>query len=272
MFLSPVSQWEKIFTKPFNKQVKFIQKVCKVNRRNELVLREAFFNNLSFSMVRQICKLVKLMVSEDILDYSDQEIIFDRLLRVIGISKLYVVEPDAEDNIISGEGYHVYSASYLDLDLVTEFINTHSDINSICDLGSGSGRALLYMALQSNHKVEFVGLELVEDRVDFTNDIAKYFNLKNIMFKTSDFLETPEDFEGFGAYYLYDPVGTDEVDLLISYFKQMIKAGHKFYIMFITGWDDLFLNALNEIDDLEKLDTYKSFKQEGRSVSFYKTK
>lgn len=270
MFKTPVAQWEKILTKPLKNQIKFLQKVCKVNRRDELVIREAFFDNLSFDLVKRIFILVEDVVQADGIDYSFQDIIQDRLLRVTGIAHLYPEDKEAEDNIIEGEGYHVYSAGYHDLDLLVVFLDSHKDIKSICDLGSGSGRALLYLALMTSGERKYKGLELVDERVDFTNSIANYFSLKNVSFLASDFLDTPEDFIGYDGYYLYDPVGTDDVDLLTSYFEKMIKDGAKFYILFISGWDELMVNALNNLEKLELISTVKSHKQEGRVVNFYK--
>jgi hypothetical protein len=270
MFKTPVAQWEVILTKPLKSQISFLKKVCKVNRKDELVIREAFFNNLSYPLVKKIFKLVADVIETDAIDPSFQEVIYDRLLRVIGIARLYPVDRDAEDNIIEGENYEVYSACYHDLEHIVDFINHQTDINSICDLGSGSGRALLYMALQVNRKIEYMGLELVDNRVEFTNSISKYFNLQNLSFKTSDFLETPEDFHGFGAYYLYDPVGTEDVPVLVSYFVQMIASGASFYILFLSGWDDLMLNALDNLDSLEKIESRKSHKQQDRYLNFYK--
>jgi hypothetical protein len=270
MFKKPVTQWESVLTKPLKKKVSFLQKVCKVNKDDEIVIREAFFNNLSFALVREIFTLVEDVIEADGIDPSFQEVIYDRLLRVIGIASLYPVDRDAEDNIITGENYEVYSACYHDLEHVVDFIDAYPDINSVCDLGSGSGRALLYMALHANREIEYMGLELVSNRVDFTNSISQYFNLTNVSFKTSNFLETPDDFLGFGAYYLYDPVGTDDVPQLVSYFEQMIDRGDKFYIIFLSGWDDLMLNGLNAIKGLEKIESINSHKQQDRYLNFYK--
>jgi hypothetical protein len=270
MFDSPKTQWEKILTKPLKKQSSFLNKVCKVNRRDALVIREAFFDNLSFGLVRQIFKLVRDVVDDGAMDYSFKDIIYDRLLGICDIAHLYPEHEDEDNNIISGEGYHVYTACYYDLDLIVDFINSHTDIKSVCDLGSGSGRALFYMALKADRDIEFAGLELVGERVEFTNNIALHFDLKNMYFKTSDFLENPEDFQGFGAYYLYDPVGTDDVPLLISYFEKMIANGDKFYILFVSGWDDIMLNCLNNLETLENLESISSRKQQDRFVNFYK--
>ncbi|MBT4790143.1 MAG: methyltransferase domain-containing protein [Halobacteriovoraceae bacterium] len=270
MFKSPRTQWENILTKPLVKQTKFLNKVCSVNRKDNLVIRQAFFENLSFALVKQIFKLVKNVIKADGIDFSFQDLILDRLLWVSEISHLYPEDREVEENIIFGEGYHVYTACYYDLDLIIEFINSHDDINSVCDLGSGTGRALLYMALEVDRELEYVGLELVNERVEFTNSIAKYFDLKNLFFKTCNFLERPNDFLGFDGYYLYDPVGTDDVSLLVSYFEKMISDGAKFYILFISGWDDLMLDALDKLETLEKIDSIKSRKQQDRYVNFYK--
>jgi len=269
MFKTPIAQWENILTKPLKNQIKFLKKICRVNRHDHLIIRGAFFDNLSFDMVRQIFPLVKNVIETDAIDYSFEDIILDRLLGVSEIAHLYIEDKEAETNIIHGEGYHVYTANYLDLDLLVDFVKTHGDIKSICDLGSGSGRALFYLALEISRDLEYVGLELVDDRVQFTNEIAKKFKLKNMLFKTSDFLETPEDFLGFSCYYLYDPVGTDDVDLLLSYFQKMIKDGAKFYIMFISGWDELMLDGLNKLDGLKMISTVNSHKQPDRYVNFY---
>ncbi len=270
MFRSPRSQWEKILTKPLKKQTAFLNKICEVSPDDELLIIENFFENLSFALVRKIFKLVKDVVGSGGMDLSFQQIIFDRLFGICEIAELYPEDRQAENNIISGEGYHVYTASYADLDLLIEFVNSRDDINSICDLGSGSGRALLYMALEVNKDLEYLGLELVDERVEYTNSIVRNFDLKNLSFKTCDFLGNPEAFLGYDAYYLYDPVGTEDVPLLISYFEKMIADGAKFYILFISGWDELMLDALNKLENLEKIDSVHSQKQENRYVNFYK--
>lgn len=270
MFKTPKKQWEVILTKPLEKQSRFLNKVCKVNRRDALIIREAFFDNLSFELTRKIFKLVLDVVDSGAMDYSFQDIIFDRLLGVSAIAHLYPEDHDREENIIFGEGYHVYTASYHDLDILIDFINSHEDIKSVCDLGSGSGRAIFYMALKAQRDLEFVGLELVSERVDFTNAIVKNFALGNVMFKTSNFLENPKSFLGFDAYYLYDPVGTDDVDLLVSYFAKMISNGDKFYILFVSGWDEIMLNELNNLKGLKLLSSTNSHKQEDRYINFYK--
>jgi SAM-dependent methyltransferase len=204
------------------------------------------------------------------MDFSFRDLIYDRLLGVSEIAHLYPVDKESEENIIEGEEYHIYSACYDDLDLVIDFVNERSDINSVCDLGSGPGRSLLYLALKMNRELEYVGLEIINNRVEFTNAIAQDFGLKNLFFQTSNFLESPDDFLGFDAYYLFDPVGTDDVPLLISYFEKMIADGAKFYIMFISGWDELMLDALDNLASLEKINSVDSRKQLDRYVTFYK--
>lgn len=272
MFQSPRTQWEIILEKPLKKQIAFLNKVCKIDRRDNLIIRAAFFEKLPFELVRRIFKLVQDVVDADGIDFSFKELIFDRLLWVSEIAHLYPVDKETDENIIHGEHYHVYTACYFDLDLVVDFINSRDDIGSLCDLGSGSGRAIFYMALKVQKELEYAGLELVGDRVEFTNRIVQNFALSNVYFKTSNFLETPDDFLGFDAYYLYDPVGTDDVQLLLSYFEKMISGGAKFYIIFISGWDDLMLNALNGLESLEQLESIKSRKQQDRFVNFYKVR
>ncbi len=270
MFKTPARQWEQILAKPLQKQSAFLNKVCKINKRDQLVIREAFFERNSFELVGQIFKLVENVIDAELMDYSFRELILDRLLWITKIAHLYPEDLDVEENIIFGEEYSVYSASYYDLDLVNEFINSRDDIHTLCDLGSGSGRALLYILLKAERSLECAGLELVPERVEVTNSIAKHFELKNLFFKTSNFLESPEDLKGFDAYYLFDPVGTDDVELLISHFENMIANGDKFYILFISGWDDLMLNALGKLQGLEQIESHKSRKQQDRYVNFYK--
>lgn len=270
MFKSPVAQWEAIFNKSLDKQYKFLNKVCKVNRRDALVIREAFFNKLSFALVQNIFDLVERAIENDKFDGSFREIVFDRLLGISNIAHLYPENRKAADNLIHGEQYHIYSACYNDLDIVNDFIDSHQDITTICDLGSGSGRSLFYMALKAQRRLDFLGLELVKERIDFTNNIANGFCLDNLRFKQSNFLESPKDFDGFSAYYLFDPVGTNDVPLLISYFEKLISDGAKFYMLFISGWDDIMLNALNKVSKLELLSSSPSSKQDDRYVNFYK--
>ncbi|EQC52199.1 methyltransferase domain-containing protein, partial [Bacteriovorax sp. DB6_IX] len=268
---SSSQKWESILSKSLEEKTKFLNKICHINKRDALVLEERLFDGLSFSLVKEIFVLVEEVISANGFDPSFKPLIFDRLLQIIDIEELYPEEyDDSDSNIIHGEGYHVYSASYEDLKRLTTFISDHPEIHSLCDLGSGSGRALFYMALMSSPKIKFHGLELVKERVDFTNNIVNHFAIPNLSFQTSNFLDTPEDLEGYDAYYLFDPVGTDDVPRLIASFEKMIKEGKKFYMLFISGWDDLMLNALDSLDGLEKLDSFDSQKQDDRFVNFYK--
>lgn len=276
MFQKPVNKWKKVLKRPIEKQTKFLNKICKVNRRDALVLKEKYFEDLSFDMVREIFSLVNKTIANGGFDPSFRDLILDRLLRVINIESLYPEEYEDDnvcngddDNVIFGENYHVYTACYDDLNLIVDFINSKTEIKTVCDLGSGSGRALLYMALKMDRKVDYLGLELVDERVKFTNSIVDHFSLNNLKFKTCDFLETPQAFQGFDAYYLYDSVGTQNVPRLISHFKDLMKLDKRFYLVFISGWDDIMLNALGQIDELEELACFDSHKQEGRFVKFY---
>lgn len=272
-FLKPQSQWERILTKPLDKQTKFLNKVCKVNKRDALEIREAFFDGLSFSLIKEIFKLVRNVVDSGGIDPEFEKIICDRLLRITDVEDLYPEEyEDDDDNLIYGEGYHVYTASYSDLDIVIDFVNKNKSINSLCDLGSGTGRALFYMALMLERNLSLKGIELVRERVDFTNSLTSYFDLPHLEFMTADFIKKPECLEGYDAYYFYDPVSTNQVPILVSHFEKMIDSGQKFYLLFISGWDDIMLNALNNFDKIELVESNPSQKQVDRFVNIYKVK
>ncbi|MFG1499528.1 methyltransferase domain-containing protein [Halobacteriovorax sp. XZX-3] len=271
-------KWKKVLAGPIDQQSKFLNKICQVNSRDALVLRERFFDNIEFPLMTEIFKSVKKIIARGEFDPSFRDLIYDRLLRIIDIEHLYPEEYEEgnecngdDDNVIFGENYHVYTACYDDLDLLISFINSRSDIKSVCDLGSGTGRALLYMALMMDKKLDYLGLELVEERVEFTKSVASYFKLDNVKFETCDFLENPQAFAGRDVYYLYDSVGTDNVPRLIAHFKDLIDSGAKFYLLFISGWDEIMLNALDNLAGLEKLESHQSRKQKGRVVNFYRS-
>ncbi|MFG1485151.1 methyltransferase domain-containing protein [Halobacteriovorax sp. RZ-2] len=271
-------KWKKVLAEPIDKQSKFLNKICKINKRDSLVLTERYFDGIDYPLMAEIFKSVKTIISRGEFDPSFRDLIYDRLLRIIDIEHLYPEEYEDgnecngdDDNVIFGENYHVYTACYDDLDLLINFINSRDDINSVCDLGSGTGRALLYMALMMNKKLNYLGLELVDERVQFTNSVSEHFQLDHVKFQTCDFLENPEAFAGHDVYYLYDSVGTENVPRLVSHFKELIDSGSKFYLLFISGWDEIMLNALDNLSGLKKIESHTSRKQEGRVVNFYST-
>ncbi|MFG1494394.1 methyltransferase domain-containing protein [Halobacteriovorax sp. ZH4_bin.1] len=271
-------KWKKVLAEPIDKQSKFLNKICKINKRDSLVLTERYFDGIDYPLMAEIFKSVKTIISRGEFDPSFRDLIYDRLLRIIDIEHLYPEEYEDgnecngdDDNVIFGENYHVYTACYDDLDLLINFINSRADIKSVCDLGSGSGRALLYMALMMNKKLNYLGLELVDERVQFTNSVSEHFQLDHVKFQTCDFLENPESFAGHDVYYLYDSVGTENVPRLVSHFKELIDSGSKFYLLFISGWDEIMLNALDNLCGLKKIESHTSCKQEGRVVNFYST-
>ncbi|MFG1505958.1 methyltransferase domain-containing protein [Halobacteriovorax sp. ZH5_bin.2] len=271
-------KWKKVLAEPIDKQSKFLNKICKINKRDSLVLTERYFDGIDYPLMAEIFKSVKTIISRGEFDPSFRDLIYDRLLRIIDIEHLYPEEYEDgnecngdDDNVIFGENYHVYTACYDDLDLLINFINSRDDIKSVCDLGSGTGRALLYMALMMNKKLNYLGLELVDERVQFTNSVSEHFQLDHVKFQTCDFLENPEAFAGHDVYYLYDSVGTENVPRLVSHFKDLIDSGSKFYLLFISGWDEIMLNALDNLCGLKKIESHTSRKQEGRVVNFYST-
>ncbi|MFG1481940.1 methyltransferase domain-containing protein [Halobacteriovorax sp. HFRX-2_2] len=271
-------KWKKVLAEPIDKQSKFLNKICKINKRDSLVLTERYFDGIDYPLMAEIFKSVKTIISRGEFDPSFRDLIYDRLLRIIDIEHLYPEEYEDgnecngdDDNVIFGENYHVYTACYDDLDLLINFINSRDDIKSVCDLGSGTGRALLYMALMMNKKLNYLGLELVDERVQFTNTVSEHFQLDHVKFQTCDFLENPEAFAGHDVYYLYDSVGTENVPRLVSHFKELIDSGSKFYLLFISGWDEIMLNALDNLSGLKKIESHTSRKQEGRVVNFYST-
>ncbi|MGI4993504.1 methyltransferase domain-containing protein [Halobacteriovorax sp. GFR7] len=271
-------KWKKVLAEPIDKQSKFLNKICKINKRDSLVLTERYFDGIDYPLMADIFKSVKTIISRGEFDPSFRDLIYDRLLRIIDIEHLYPEEYEDgnecngdDDNVIFGENYHVYTACYDDLDLLINFINSRDDIKSVCDLGSGTGRALLYMALMMNKRLNYLGLELVDERVQFTNSVSEHFHLDHVKFQTCDFLENPEAFAGHDVYYLYDSVGTDNVPRLVSHFKELIDTGAKFYLLFISGWDEIMLNALDNLSGLKKIESHTSRKQQGRVVNFYST-
>ncbi|EPZ52284.1 methyltransferase domain protein [Bacteriovorax sp. BAL6_X] len=277
-FQNSDKKWKKVLAAPIDKQSKFLNKICKINKRDSLVLTERYFDGIDYPLMAEIFKSVKTIISRGEFDPSFRDLIYDRLLRIINIEHLYPEEYEEgnecngdDDNVIFGENYHVYTACYDDLDLLISFINSRNDIKSVCDLGSGTGRALLYMALMMDKKLDYLGLELVDERVQFTNSVSKHFKLDHVKFQTCDFLENPEAFAGYDVYYLYDSVGTENVPRLVSHFKELIDSGSKFYLLFISGWDEIMLNSLDNLPGLKKLESHTSRKQEGRVVNFYCT-
>lgn len=271
---SPSSQWESAIKGTLSEKVQFLNSICKINENEALVFNERFFSGLKFPLISKIFLLVDEVVASGGFDPDFKEVIYDRLLSISDVQDLYPEEyVEGEDNIIFGEGYYVYTACYEDLALVKNFIAKHEEIRNICDLGAGSGRSLFYLNLMTqdlNRDFKYIGLELVDERVQFTNSLVLDFELKNMMFKTCDFIKNPEAFRGFDGYYVFDPVGTDDVPKLASHFKDLIASGKTFYIFFISGWDEMLLNALESLSGLVKIEGHKSHKQEGRVVNFYK--
>ena len=96
MFTTPLAQWEKTFNKPLKNQAEFLKKICKVNRHDHLIIDGAYFDKLSFDMLRQIFPLVKNAIETDAIDYNFQDIILDRLLGVSDIAHLYIEDEEVE--------------------------------------------------------------------------------------------------------------------------------------------------------------------------------
>ncbi len=75
----------------------------------------------------------------------------------------------------------------------------------IFDLGSGFGRIGFFVGLL-NQIHRFEGFEIVPDRVEKSNQIAKNFNLTpRVQFHCKDLTRDPIDYERADIFYLYDP-------------------------------------------------------------------
>ena len=99
------------------------------------------------------------------------------------ISKLYINTPN-----IYGIPHNTYDTTYGELNL-EELRKIGHNINIkkndiFYDLGCGSGKINIYMALKYN--IKSIGIEIIDKRINVGKSIKKRIKNKNIIFKNND--------------------------------------------------------------------------------------
>ncbi len=136
---------------------------------------------------------------------------------------------------------------------------------SLVDIGSGFGRVGFFLNL-CFPELKYLGLELVEERVDCANKIAEKNNFYNCKFMTQDLSDKEYVLPKADFYYFYDPLSEENLKKVILDLELQHKhnASH-FMIIALSGYDDLLLEYLKSQPWLQVIrsieDTY--FKQAG---------
>lgn len=140
------------------------------------------------------------------------------------------------------------------------------DGESIIDVGSGFGRVGLFIGL-CFPKVQYLGLELVAERVECSNKAAVRNNFKNISFKEQDLLLPEYALPTADYYYFYDPLeleGLQKVSLDLK--NQSVLNQRKLKIIALSGYDEGLITHFNNQDWLQGIRSLKDeyFKQTGQ--------
>jgi precorrin-6B methylase 2 len=143
------------------------------------------------------------------------------------ISKLYINTPN-----IYGIPHNKYNTVYGELnleELTKVFHNINIKKNDIFyDLGCGSGKINLYMALKYN--IKSIGIEIIEERINVAKTIEKKVKNKNIIFKNNDMFK--ENFSNGTIFYAYNLTWPEKIDIKII--KKIKKEAKKCKYIILT--------------------------------------
>lgn len=133
----------------------------------------------------------------------------------------------------------------------------------VVDLGSGFGRLGSFISM-CFPEVSYLGLELIEKRVECSKKIALKNNFENIKYQVQDILDQSFVMPNADCYFFYDPLEQED---LINFTKKMELAqkinARNFKILAVEGYDDFIIKHFSSLDwlRLEKSFADKQLKQ-----------
>lgn len=119
-----------------------------------------------------------------------------------------------------GLDFQILQTSYHDLKSLFEMIKP-LPFEKIVDLGAGYGRVGIFLHV-FYPKTQFLGLELVQERVDEGNRLLQNFRSPNKRMEVSDLNELEELPEG-DIYFIYDFGSVDHIKKILHLLKQTPK-------------------------------------------------
>lgn len=183
-------------------------------------------------------------------------------LRSLGnMAKLDQINEDDGEESMRVKGSYEYSHTQIHYSILLDLFNylLPEENSTIVDIGSGFGRVGLFLGL-CFPKVNYLGYEIVAQRVECALKVTKQNNLNNIKFETENILDSGFVIPGADIYYLYDPLDKAGLEL----FSEKIKDKKNFKLVAIGGYDDFLIEFF---DGLPWLDKTKSLNDD-----YFKTK
>ena len=160
--------------------------------------------------------------------------------------------------------YGLQSFRYGTSDYLEELFQTLNlaDNTVFYDLGSGYGRVILYGAYHFP-KVQFKGIEIIEERNDVCDQLIDELTLKNIRTYCTDFFEV--DINDGDIFYIFNPLHEAMYEKLLEKLKSVaakksitIVAESKCDVFDKTSWLSNYKTIDYDVDIRKKVKFYRS--------------
>lgn len=176
---------------------------------------------------------------------------------VLGLENSGAIEKAvAKHNLRSLYGFEQFTYEATPYEYIRSFLNflqpQKDDI--VYDLGAGYGRVVIYSALVT--KAKYIGIEIVDGRVESANKIIDKLKIKNAQMISGNVLDF--DFSNGNIFFLFNPFYPETLHKVNERLKDIAKNKE----IVIATWggvsNDFFLDQdwLYEVEPEDSLETY----------------
>jgi len=149
-----------------------------------------------------------------------------------------------------------YSTRYDHLSKIFKSLNLQPG-SKIVDLGSAFGRVGFFIGLQYP-TVDFVGFEIVPERVREAERVRRHLDIQNIAFKEQNLADLAFTIPTADVYFFYDPVSESTLQKIIGELAALKKKSRSFHIVAIEGRGQLLktMRSLPWLKDVTPPNTF----------------
>jgi hypothetical protein len=148
------------------------------------------------------------------------------------------------------------NTSYVDFQSMIETVGLKPG-ETLVDIGCAIGRMGFFIGL-NYPKSNYIGLEVVTERVKEADRVAKHWDFKNLEFVEQDLAEDGFKMPRADYYFAYDPVGGPTREKLFRQFKEYAKD-KPFKLIAMQG-NPGFFKYLEDVPWLKEVGTDKDWK------------
>lgn len=160
------------------------------------------------------------------------------------ISKKYQLQELEGEQTYFNIGYEGVSSSYADLKIAMQHLALKKG-SHVVDIGSGYGRPGAVVGLYYPELL-LRGFEIVPERVEIANRVARANGFTNVSFETTNLVENPEKIPAADVYFFYEPAKAHTLEKILEAIHKISRSREAPVRLVVRGATGVILPLLTE--------------------------